>query len=251
MDVNYYSGVTLFCKRFCTLLSCFCVYLVPDWLFTLPHQICYAFRSPSLSPLCFTVCFPLYILNLFYLFLSLALWTILLWRRQTKTWPPCLKLVDVGSWVYLFALVPLNLPLSSTFPCFSWHSFYVFFTPSFTSHQSSHLRHLWALLELKKKRSMYQFMCSPLTIPCSLSPDSINNFMFISFFMFPSSYSAFFLPYSILYLAIKTLYCLFFPLHFTITSPQCFLCYIAVSHVLPQYWLCPNMPINIKVNIVS
>ncbi len=85
---------------------------------------------------------------------------------MTSLYKACRSLV-FGSWVYLFASIPLNLPLSSTFPRLSWHSFYVFFTSSFTSHQLSPLRHLWASLLLKKISIYASIAHHPLfSLPC-------------------------------------------------------------------------------------
>lgn len=120
--------------------------------------------------------------------ISFSLWTILL-RRRNKTWPPCTKLVSLvfGLWVYLFTSIPLNLPLSSTFPHLSWHCFYVFFTLSFTSYQPSPLQRLLALLQLKRypSPSMHPSLNNSLFYsPVSINVSMLVNFMLSSLHLF-------------------------------------------------------------------
>lgn len=136
-----------FYKRFYAIY----LFLFTCLAFTL--SLCNAFRSMSLPlSLLHYFCFS-YIFTAF-ISIWLSLQTILLWRRQSKTWPPCINLVDLRRLAHectCLPPVPLNLPLSSTFPHLSWHSFYVFFTSSFTSHQRPPaLQYLWASLLLKE-----------------------------------------------------------------------------------------------------
>lgn len=64
-DVTYYSGVVDFCKRFSPFLVVFACFPL-----TLPDQICYAFRSLSLSAIMFL--FSLVLFTLSYILFCLA-----------------------------------------------------------------------------------------------------------------------------------------------------------------------------------
>lgn len=87
-------------------------------------------------------------------------------ERQSKTFPPCVKLVDLWCLTHdcscLYPLLWLP-PLSSPLPHLSLHSF--FFTSSLTSHQPPHslpipspehpLQRLWVFTIVKKRYSIH------------------------------------------------------------------------------------------------
>lgn len=175
------------------LLSFFFVVVVvylPAWLpFTLPYQICYALRSLSPSPLCFTVFFPYIFRFTFISFSFLALQTISPWRRQSKTWPPCITLVGLWCLAHECTWLPPRLWMflhHRLFLRLSWHGFYVFFTSSLpppTSSPPPSWRQLWASLLLK--RAIH--LCIHLSSLLVLSPlATINNFMLVSSFLLSS-----------------------------------------------------------------
>lgn len=92
-------------KRGYTLSSCCCVYLISLLFPALPFQICYAFRSPLLSPVMFyCFCFPSYV----YITFISPLLAIYLQKRQIQLPPPSTKFME--HWC---------LPHDGAFFCFS------------------------------------------------------------------------------------------------------------------------------------
>lgn len=191
------------------LLSFFFVVVVvylPAWLpFTLPYQICYALRSLSPSPLCFTVFFPYIFRFTFISFSFLALQTISPWRRQSKTWPPCITLVGLWCLAHECTWLPPRLWMflhHRLFLRLSWHGFYVFFTSSLPPPTSSPPL-LAAAVGLTTVKKSYPSMHPSVITPCSLPPCHYKQLHACQ--LLPALLSArfFLLPYSILSPAIQ------------------------------------------------
>ena len=105
----------------------------------LPDLLCLQISVPI--PTLLYSFLPVYIQVHFYLLFFPALQTILLWRRQSKTWPPCITLVDLWCLAHECTWLPLRLWMflhHRLFLCLSWHGFYVFFTSSSPTPTSLH-----------------------------------------------------------------------------------------------------------------
>lgn len=108
-DINRTPGSGLSVKRGYTLSSCCCVYLISLLFPALPFQICYAFRSPFLSPVMFyCFCFSSYVQITF----ISPLLAIYLQKRHIQLPPPSTEFME-----------HCCLPYEGGFFCFSDFSF--------------------------------------------------------------------------------------------------------------------------------
>lgn len=115
-DINRTPGSGLSVKRGYTLSIC-CVYLISLLFPALPFQICYAFRSPFLSPLifyCFTV-FP----HKFMLHLSLLYWRFTFRRGRFSCHHPVQSSCNIGVCLMRGPFIAsLTFPSLPPFPIF-------------------------------------------------------------------------------------------------------------------------------------
>lgn len=126
------SGVRPFCEKALhpfQLLLCLSRHLTAFFFPTLPSQICYAFRSPFLSPASlYWFCFPSYLRSTF---ISLPPLAIFLQKRQSQMRPPCTKLWNVGvclTSVPFVASTPVTVPSIPPSPGTAFYSIFTCFT---------------------------------------------------------------------------------------------------------------------------